>query len=333
MTDDYTRSTAQVNTMRKIWVVHQYLARRCRAAGCGGNEPSSFAAQPASSSSTSTLSNVASIALVTNMPQIPSNGSTPATITAIAKNSNNAVVSGVPVVFATNSGVIAPVATATGTDVTPGTTDATGAAAASLSTPGDPTNRDITVTAAVGNISAQVVVAVVGTSISLTGPASLIQASTGTFNVSLTDSAGAGLAGYPVTVASASGNTLSASNLTTDSTGHATFTLTASKAGTDTVTAKALGLTASQSLSVSSQSFAFTAPSAGTNIALNAAQALSVLWTNSGAPEAGQAVTFSTTRGLFANNQTTTTATTDSTGTAGDTATPVTVHPRQPDRL
>ena len=142
-----------------------------------------------------------------------------------------------------------------------------------------------------------------------------------TFNVSLTDSAGAGLAGYAVTVASANGNTLSAGSLTTDSTGHATFTLTASKAGTDTVSAKALGLTASQSLSVSSQSFAFTAPSAGTNIALNAAQALSVLWTNSGAPVAGQTVTFSTTRGLFANNATTTTATTSSTGTA----TPATV--------
>jgi hypothetical protein len=312
--------------MRKYgWFISIVAAALCLA-GCGGNDPSSFAGTSSSSSSgASTLSTVASIALVTNMPQIPSNGSTPATITAIAKNANNAIVSGVPVVFATNSGVIAPIATATGTDVTPGTTDTTGAAAASLSTPGDPTNRDITVTVSVGNITAQVVVAVVGTSISLTGPASLIQGSMGTFNVSLTDSAGAGLTGYPVTVASASGNTLSAGALTTDSTGHATFTLTASKAGTDTVSAKALGLTASQSLSVSSQSFAFTAPSAGTNIALNAAQALSVLWTNSGAPVTGQSVTFSTTRGLFANNHTTTTATTDSTGTAGDTATPVTV--------
>jgi hypothetical protein len=159
----------------------------------------------------------------------------------------------------------------------------------------------------------------------LTGPASLIEGSTGTFNVSLTDSAGAGLTGNAVTVASANGNTLSASSLTTDSTGHATFTLTASKAGTDTVSAKALGLTASQSLSVSSQSFAFTVPSAGANIALNSPQSLSAVWTNSGAPVVGQTVTFSTTRGLFANNATTTTATTDSTGTAGDTATPVTV--------
>jgi hypothetical protein len=307
--------------MRKYGWFISIVAAALTLAGCGGDQASSFAGQPASSSSTSTLSTVASIALVTNMPQIPSNGSTPATITAIAKNANNSIVSGVPVVFATNSGVIAPVATATGTDVTPGTTDTTGAAAASLSTPGDPTNRDITVTASVGNISAQVVVAVVGTSISLTGPASLIEGSTGTFNVSLTDSAGAGLTGYPVTVASANGNTLSAGSLTADSTGHATFTLTASKAGTDTVSAKALGLTASQSLSVSSQSFAFTAPSTGANIALNTGQALSVLWTNNGAPVAAQSVTFSTTRGLFSNNATTTTATTSSTGTA----TPLTV--------
>jgi len=312
--------------MRKYGYFISIVAAALTLAGCGGDQASSFAAQSTSSSgASSTLSTVASIALVTNMPQIPSNGSTPATITAIAKNANNAVVSGVPVVFATSSGVIAPTATATGTDVTPGTTDTTGAAAASLSTPGDPTNRDITVTAAVGNISATVVVAVVGTSISLTGPASLILGSTGTFNASLTDSAGDGISGNAVTVASASGNTLSASSLTTDSTGHATFTLTASKAGTDTVSAKALGLTASQSLNVSSQSFAFTVPSSGANIALNASQNLTVVWTNAGAPMSGSTVTFSTTRGLFANNATTTTATTDSTGTAGTVAAPVTV--------
>src|ERR1700722_5146926 len=174
--------------MRKYGWFISIVAAALTLAGCGGDQASSFAAMSSSSSgASSTLSTVASIVLVTNMPQIPSNGSTPATITAIAKNANNTVVSGGPVVFATNSGVIAPVATATGTDVTPGTTDTTGAAAASLSTPGDPTNRDITVTASVGNISATVVVAVVGSSISLTGPASLIQGSTGTFNVSLTD--------------------------------------------------------------------------------------------------------------------------------------------------
>ncbi|MGA2562939.1 MAG: hypothetical protein ABSF96_05200 [Steroidobacteraceae bacterium] len=301
------------------------VAAALTLAGCGGDQASSFAAQSTSSSSgATTLSTVASIALVTNMPQIPSNGSTSATITAIAKNANNAIISGVPVSFSTAStgATLAPIVTSSG--VTAGTTDSNGEAAASLSTQ-DQTNRDITVTATVGKITAQVVVAVVGTSISLTGPASLIQGSVGTFDVSLTDSAGHGIEGKAVTVASAKSNGLSATNLTTDVNGFASFVLTATNAGTDTVTAMALGLTASQSLNVSSQSFAFTVPSGGTNIALNTAQSLSVLWKNSGNPVVGSTVNFSTTRGLFANNATTTTATTDSTGTAGTVATPVTV--------
>jgi hypothetical protein len=86
-----------------------------------------------------------------------------------------------------------------------------------------------------------------------------------------------------------------------------------------------LGLSSAAALSVSSQAFAFTAPTASSNIALNAAQPLTVVWTNSGAPVTGQTVTFSTTRGLFANNATTITTTTDSTGTAGTVAAPITV--------
>jgi hypothetical protein len=311
--------------MRKYGYFMGIVAAALTLAGCGGDQASSFAAQSTSSSSgATTLSTVASIALVTNMPQIPSNGSTSATITAIAKNANNAIISGVPVSFSTAStgATLAPIVTSSG--VTAGTTDSNGEAAASLSTQ-DQTNRDITVTATVGKITAQVVVAVVGTSISLTGPASLIQGSVGTFDVSLTDSAGHGIEGKAVTVASAKSNGLSATNLTTDVNGFASFVLTATNAGTDTVTAMALGLTASQSLNVSSQSFAFTVPSGGTNIALNTAQSLSVLWKNSGNPVVGSTVNFSTTRGLFANNATTTTATTDSTGTAGTVATPVTV--------
>jgi hypothetical protein len=311
--------------MRKYGWFISIVAAALTLAGCGGDQASSFAAQSTSSSSgATTLSTVASIALVTNMPQIPSNGSTPATITAIAKNANNAIISGVPVSFSTTSSGATLTPTVTSSGVTAGTTDSNGEAAASLSTQ-DQTNRDITVTATVGKISAQVVVAVVGTSISLTGPSSLIQGSAGTFDVSLTDSAGHGIEGKAVTVASAKSNGLSATNLTTDANGFASFTLTATNAGTDTVTAMALGLTASQSLNVSSQSFAFTAPSANANIALNVPQTLSVLWKNSGNPVVGSTVTFSTTRGLFANNATTTTATTDSTGTAGTVAAPVTV--------
>jgi hypothetical protein len=191
--------------------------------------------------------------------------------------------------------------------VTAGTTDQNGEAAATLTTPGDPTNRNITVTATAGKISATIVVAVVGTKIALTGPASLIQGATGTFNVSLTDSGGTGIAGATVTLASASSNTLSASSVVTNGTGQQTFTLTGTTAGSDTVTASALGLSATAPLTISNQSFAFTAPAPGTQVVVNTPIALAIKWTNAGAPVSGP-VTFATSRGTITTPQPVTTA-------------------------
>ena len=303
--------------MRKYGWFLGTLAATLVMAGCGGDQASSFAGASSSSSGSSSggpTATASSITLISSAPQIPSDGSTPATITAIVKNSSNVVVPGATVSFSSTSGALAAATTTTG--VTPGITDANGDAAARLATPGDMTNRSITVTATAGKVSATIIVAVVGSKIALSGPASLIQGSTGTFSVSLTDSGGNGIAGTTVTVASAKSNTLSASSLVTDATGHVTFTLTGTTAGADTVTANALGLGASQSLSVSSQNFAFTTPAANTLVALNVSQTLTLVWTNSGAPVAGQPVTFSTTRGLFTGPATTATATTDGTGTA-----------------
>jgi Big-like domain-containing protein len=286
-------------------------------AGCGGDSASSFAGASSSTSSSSsgtTTSTAATITLISSAPQLASNNSTPVTITAIVKNANNAVVPATPVTFSTSSGVIAP--TTTNSTTAAGTTDNNGEAAALLTTPGDPSNRSLTVTATVGMVSAKITVDVVGTHLSLTGPASMIQGSTGTFSASLTDSGGNGIANTTVTVTSAKANTLSASSLTTDATGHVTFTLTGTNAGNDTVTATALGVSASQGVSVSSQNFAFTAPAANASVVLNLAQAVTLVWTNNGAPVTGQTVTFSTTRGLFTGGTTTVNATTDGTGTA-----------------
>jgi hypothetical protein len=308
-----------VNMMRKhAWFLGT-LAAALLMSGCGGNDgASSFAGNSSSSSSSSSsggpTATVAAITLVSSSPQIQSDGSTPATITATATNSSNVVVPGATVSFSSTSGALTMATTTTG--VTPGITDANGEAAATLGTPGNSTNRNITVTATAGTISSTVVIAVVGTKISLTGPSSLIQGATGTFSVSLTDSGGNGIAGTTVAAASAKGNTLSATSLVTDSTGHVTFAITGSVAGADTISVNALGMGASQALSVSSQNFAFSTPAANTLVPLNTPQALTLVWTNAGAPVTGQAVTFSTTRGLFSGGATTATATTDGTGSA-----------------
>jgi hypothetical protein len=282
-------------------------------ASCGGSSSSTFATSGTSASSGNT-GGATAITLTASSPQLLSDGSKGVTITAIVKNAANAIVSNVPVTFAASSGAIAPIATQS--SVAAGTTDANGEAEGTLTTPGDPTNRSITVTATVGTASSTLTVQVIGTKLTISGPTSLVKGSFGTFNVSLADSAGNGIAGRAVTVASSNSNTLSSTSLTTDASGHVTFQLTAVNAGNDNVTATALGLTATQTVSVSGQSFNFSAPAANTVVALNTTQAITLVWANNGAPVTGTSVTFSTTRGLFTGNVSTTSATTDGTGTA-----------------
>lgn len=246
--------------------------------------------------STTTANN---INITTSLAQIPSDGSKSATITAIVRDANNNLVSGVPVTFSATSG---------GLQVTQGTTDATGSATATLSAAGDPSNRTITVTVTAQSQSATVPVAVVGTTLSVTGPTTLIQGAQGTFSVTLTNSAGTGISNQTVTVASSAGNTLSANSVTTNSSGTAQFQLTAVKSGADTVTAGALGLQAQQALAVSNQAFAFTTPQANTQVDIGQSQTIAVTWTSGGTPQANQTVNFSATRGTLSAGQATTSA-------------------------
>jgi len=245
--------------------------------------------------------------MTTSQPQIPSNGSTDATITAFVRDPQNQFLPGVTVTFSATSGGLA---------VTSAITDANGQATATLSTAGDPTNRNITVTAVAGTQTATVAVGVVGTAVSVSGPASLIEGNVGTYTVSVVDSAKAPIASQTVTLKSSAGNTVTAVSAVTNDTGQATFSLTGTVAGSDTLTATALGQTATTTVVVSDQSFAFTAPAANALIALTVDQTVTVVWSTGGVPQAGKVITFSTTRGTFVGATTTTMATTDGTGTA-----------------
>jgi hypothetical protein len=230
-----------------------------------------------------------SLTIQTSLPQIPSDSSKAATITVLVRNGSNNFVSGVTVGFAATSG---------GLTVTQATTDATGAAIATLSAAGDPTNRNITVTATVGSSTAKIIVPVVGTTLTLTGPSSLVIGSSGTYNVTLADFSKSPITATTVTVASA-GNTVTPTTITTDAAGSGTFQVTAAKAGADTVTATALGQSASQGLAVSNQSFTFTTPAANVLNPLNQNLGVTVHWTASGAAVVGQTVSFAATRGTL----------------------------------
>jgi len=244
------------------------------------------------------------ISVITSLPQIPSDGTKPATITALVRNAQNQFVAGVGVLFSATSG---------GLTVTQATTDANGAAIATLSAAGDQTDRTITVTAAAGAESASVPVQVIGTTLTLTGPSSRVQGSVGTFSIKLTDAGGNGIANQAVKLGSAKGNTLSATTVTTNASGQNTFTLTAVNGGTDTITATALTLQATATVAVSTQNFAFTVPSvANAPVNIGTSSTISVKWTAGGVPQTGQTVTFSATRGTLSAG----TATVDATGTA-----------------
>lgn len=248
-----------------------------------------------------TTPTAASLQLLTSNPQLPSDGSTNVTITALARDANNVFVEGVPVSFATNSG---------GLNVVQDTTDSNGQASATLSVAGDPTNRTITVSGTAGTLSSSIAVSVVGTTLTVTGPGSLVAGATATYTVVLTNAGGSGIANETVNISSAAGSTITPPPpLTTDSSGQAQFDLTAS--ASDTLTVSALGLTATKAIAVSSDSFSFTSPAANSEVNLGVSQALVVNLQSGGLPVAGETISFSSTRGTLS-------ATADTTDAAGN---------------
>jgi len=231
------------------------------------------------------------LALKVDVPQIPSDGARAATVTAYLKDANNNALPNVAITFRSSSGVVV---------VTKGTTDTNGLATATVSAGSDPQNRRITVTASAASApDASVGVDVIGSTLSISGPQTLVWGNDGNLAVALKDSSGHGIPGQTVTISSGNGNALYPNTLTTDLNGLGSVVIYANKVGTDPVTASSLGLTATRSISVSSQSFNVVTPASGTVVALNNAQAVTAVWLNAGAPVVGQTVSFTTTRGTF----------------------------------
>jgi hypothetical protein len=235
---------------------------------------------------------VGSLALTTSTPTIPSDNSLAATITATVRDGSNRFMPNIPVTFVASSGGLA---------ITQGTTNANGAATATIGAANDKTNRTITVTATAQAFSQTINVSVTGTRLSLQGPATLNLGQQGTYTVGLLDSADRGVNNQAITVSSANGNTISpASPLTTNASGQATFTVTVNSATNDTITASALGLTSNQPVAVNSASFAFTAPAENANINIGPATTpITVRWTVAGVNQTGQVVQFASTRGTL----------------------------------
>ncbi len=125
---------------------------------------------------------VSSVTLLTSSSQLDSIGTESVALTALIRDVNNNLMRDVSVTFRANSGSI---------QVVRGTTDDTGTATAALGTGGNPANRDITVTATGGPITAQTVVNVRGTIITIDGLSTTTRGQTVELTGTLFDSSGA----------------------------------------------------------------------------------------------------------------------------------------------
>ncbi|MDP5148482.1 beta strand repeat-containing protein [Rheinheimera baltica] len=240
---------------------------------------------------------VGSVSLIADSLMLGSGAGSKVELTALVRDTNNVVLANIPVTFATNSGELVQ---------TDAVTAENGVAKATLTTQTDKQLRDITVTARVQQQSSVLTISVVGTTLQIAAPTSVVLGDTTTIDVFLTDSNDNGIQGTEVEVVSALGNTISdTSPLTVGVAGKASFTYTAVNSGSDTITVSALGASNAASTNISADAFAFLTEANETNqlleVALDTAQAVNVEWLVNNSPNVGETVTFNTTRGEIAN--------------------------------
>lgn len=284
-----------------------------------------------SGSSSSAVASIDILASSNTLNSTP--GSTVGFIVTV-KDGANAALPNQTVVFVADSGTL------TGANPAPVTSAAGAIATVSLSPGADASNRSITVTATSGGISKKIVIPVVGTTVSISGPgAALVGSAPQNFTLKAVDSSGKPIVGAVLTIASSQGNGLSSQTVTTDVSGTAKVLFTATKAGTDTLTdtLTVSGQGANPSTAtvvVSNVDFAFTTPAPAAPLPVTTSSMVSVRYRVAGVGVLAQTVSFSTTRGaLYSDAALTIPATTGVTDAAGvasiyvksDTAGPVTV--------
>ncbi|MBU1311365.1 MAG: Ig-like domain-containing protein [Gammaproteobacteria bacterium] len=240
---------------------------------------------------------VGSVSLIADTLLLGSGAGAKVELSALVRDSNNVVLAGIPVVFSSDSGELVQIDAETGNN---------GVAKASLSTQTNKNVRDITVTARVQQQSSMLTVSVVGTTLELAAPTSVVLGDTATIDVFLIDSNDTGIQGVEVEVSSALGNTISDTTpQTVGSAGKASFTYTAVNSGADVITVTALGVSGTANVSISADAFAFMqAATEGDQVLevnLNTPQQLGVEWLVNNTPNIGEVVTFNTTRGEIAD--------------------------------
>jgi len=237
--------------------------------------------------------NVGSLQLLASPVQIGTSSGATSTLTALVKDPNGILLADVPVQFSVNNN---------GTlRVDESTTDESGTATAVLSTTEDARNRVITVSAKAGGKGDSVDISISGTSISISGPTSVSLGDTVPYRIRLNDGNGDGISNQEITVTSTN-STITSSSLTTAD-GVVDIELAAQSSGEDILTVSAFSgeskVEASQTISISPETFVFASPTANTEISLNTPQTITLQWESDNTPVNGRTVRFSSTRGTL----------------------------------
>lgn len=277
------------------------------AACGGGGSGSSLLGNTSGGSTPPTPSPVAqqySVQLLTSKTSIGTNDSTGTNIIAQVKDTNNNLVSGVPVTINSSGGNL---------QGAPFTTDQTGTAKGTLTTSNMLTNGQISLTATAGSsTSSALVITVYGTALTLTGATSATIGSQQSYSLTLTDSTGSPIASQPIALATTSGS-ISAPTVTTDSKGAATFTFTPGIADAVlTATATNLNASTTQNVSVSQNATSITTPTENQILYIGQSYPVTANVSLSGTAQNGASVSFTATRGTL----TASTATSDVSGNA-----------------
>jgi len=221
-------------------------------------------------------------------------------VTALVRDSNNAIQPGVKVTLSTDSGTLASNSSVT---------DDKGKVTAKLSTGGDATSRPIKITGSIDGVTpVTTTVNVVGSTVKVSANATVNVNIASDVSVKVTDSAGKSLAGKPVTFASNVANSLTVKNggaAVTDAAGQLTLvykaaSVPANSTGDDVIVVRAMGETGSTSVHVSASNF--TVVSSQPSAFINTCVSVKVHSDVGGAPSTGNVTLNSSLGSVYTDN-------------------------------
>lgn len=241
------------------------------------------------------------ITVLKSVPTLSSADGSTMEVTAIVKNKGNVGLAEQPVTFSTTDRGVR-------LEVLQGKTDAAGAAAAKL-TLNDVTNRDIVVNVRSGQVSVDETIRVVGTTVAVSGPASVALGQKAEFAITVRDSAGNPIGSKAVSATSKAGNPIEGLG-STNSQGQLRLSVVGNVAGQDVLTVSALGDSRTAAFTVSGDQLSFVA--SPVEPLVNTAAPLTIKLVRNNVPQVGTTVGLTATRGQLSS----TTAVTDANGVA-----------------